>query len=134
MTAAVLGPKIDGQNKRAYFTAWLRRAIGTPCLYCEGPLTLENVSLDHKRAFGSSLRRLPGPATRLERLLLDRIENLQLICKLCNSTKSDLDADEFEALLEFLKDRPRLKEKLFRRLRRAGAIAMAKSAGRRFVA
>ena len=98
----------------------LREADGKPCSYCGTTLSLENFSLDHKvpRKFSKVYNYDTKKKVYSDKVLrmLDSPSNLQIICKKCNQLKSDFNDKEFRLLLDFLKNYPEIKEKLFRRL------------------
>lgn len=91
-----------GQGKLDYFDQLLRSKLNTPCRYCGDMLTLENVSLDHIAPFTTTAAR-KNPAIKRQ---LDKIQNLQIICRKCNQMKGNLDHRNFIKLLTFLDNNP----------------------------
>jgi 5-methylcytosine-specific restriction endonuclease McrA len=67
----------------------VNNAIGKPCPYCGVALTISNFSLDHLE-----------PTSRGGHHCLT---NMVVCCERCNQTKGPLTAQEFEALLAFLR-------------------------------
>lgn len=76
------------------------------CTYCNEPLDPLDISLDHI---------LPS-----SRGGSDTQENLHLVCLGCNLVKGNLTDGEYKSLLEFMKDKPKLKEIIRRRLKASG--------------
>lgn len=108
-----------GKGKKETVRTLVTNAIGSPCPYCNEELSLDNMSLDHKVAYDSTEnRRQKAQNTELRRHL-DRIENLHMVCRDCNSRKSNFNHDEYMLLLEFLEKNPAIKKKLFKRLAQA---------------
>ena len=80
------------------------------CPYCNKPVEPLLWSIDHllpKNRGGSN-----------------SLDNLHLVCIKCNKVKGDLTDKEFRQLMEFLKDKPRIYENLYKRLRMAGMVFM----------
>lgn len=73
----------------------IRSNEGKPCPYCLEPLTIGTVSPDHK--------------VPLSRGGTSGEENIEAICKDCNSTKSNMTAEEYSALWAFLRERDMVK-------------------------
>ena len=68
------------------FQELIRAAIGVACFFCGTILTVENMSADHRNPKSKE-----GKDTEI---------NLRLICKMCNTTKSDFSEECFLALLK----------------------------------
>lgn len=68
------------------------KTYGESCRYCKNILNLRNIACDHIIPLSKS-----GPTT---------IENLQLICKSCNTRKGPLDERDFEMLIMLVLDLP----------------------------
>lgn len=104
--------------------------LGKPCVYCGITLELSNCSLDHKvplirnrmkhRAKNSHNKL--SQYTDEEVAFLNRIENLQVICKTCNMIKSDIPHEDFIKLMKFLDNEPNLKLMVINRMRRSNLI------------
>jgi len=107
--AVTAGSSIRGTGKRAILEEMFRNAVGRPCTYCGTILTVSNSHIDHKTAI-SGLRGTPMAK------LLDRSENLQIICRKCNIAKSNLDDAKFRKLIAFLRSDPVLYQIVWRRL------------------
>lgn len=107
-----------GKGKRAFFESLLRKSLETKCKYCPTVLTLENVSLDHIRPFGSIANRAKPELIKQ----LNVPENLQIICKPCNSLKGTLSESDFLALLTFLESHPALKEYVLKKLAQSTSV------------
>lgn len=114
---AISGSIRLGKNKSKIIKQMLLDVLGTPCEYCGVEITLENASMDHKEPRANSKVRVGG-YTSEELRFLDRRENLHIVCKKCNNTKSDFSDDQFIRLLRFMEDNIDLKDKLLRRLNR----------------
>lgn len=104
--------------------------LGSPCIYCGTILQIENCSLDHKQPLirnrmknrvKNTHNKLPT-YTDQEVIELNRIENLQIICKTCNTIKSDIPHDDYLKLMKFLETEPNLKIMVVNRLRRSNLI------------
>lgn len=102
-----------GVGKRTIVAAMLRDSIGKPCTYCGKILTVENSQIDHKDP-------LNGVRPGYVRRPLDQIGNLQLICRRCNSAKSNLTDGKFRKLLAFLRTDPDIYEAVFRKMGMTG--------------
>jgi 5-methylcytosine-specific restriction endonuclease McrA len=94
----------------------IRDAIGTTCRYCQGILTLENLTIDHIEPYRSSELRRNKAENKEHRRFMDRRENLQVICRKCNQIKLDLDHDQYSSLLAFLSGDEQMKDSVIRRL------------------
>lgn len=77
------------------------------CPYCNKPIQWKELSLDHIQ-----------PKSREGQ---NNTNNITWACFLCNRTKGALTADEYLALLDFLKDWPVMQENVLLRLRIGGA-------------
>ena len=86
-----------------------RKIVANPgqCPYCKQPIPYRDISIDHIQP-----RSRGGP---------DAKENLVFTCRTCNTTKGNLTAQEYLALLEFLAQWPEMKESVLVRLRAGGA-------------
>ena len=75
-------------RRRTLFT--LADRFGWKCWYCQKPLQLDAVHLDHilAKANGGT----------------DEISNLALTCGFCNRAKTDLDVDEFVGWLDWVRN------------------------------
>ena len=105
------------KNKTQTIENLLKSFLNQPCRYCGVILTLENVSIDHKNPIGSRKTK-----SSKEQRILDNPSNLQIICKKCNSLKSDMNDNQFMRLLAFLNQNLDLKELILKRLRSSFAI------------
>lgn len=82
-------------------------AYGTPCKYCQRTLTYHNMACDHIIPIVKG-----GSSTK---------ENLQFICKTCNTRKGPLDEDHFLQLLDWVNIQTiELKEYVMRKLAKGG--------------
>lgn len=68
----------------------LNKFIGKPCRYCKVKLTIDNCSADHAISLANG-----GNSDK---------NNLDIICKSCNSAKSDMNWDLFAALIRVARD------------------------------
>lgn len=107
-----------GRGKQEKLMRLISESFVDPCKYCGEWLTLDTVSVDHKIAYGKDLDRYEkrSEENREVRRHMDRLENLQIICRSCNSNKGDFDDDEYEALLGLDEQFPGIRGKLLRRL------------------
>ena len=105
-----------GKGKLDAIGELLRESLGKLCRYCGTKLTLKNISLDHKIPVGKSDYRRNKTQYKEERTQMDALDNLQLICRKCNSLKGNFTDYEFESLLNFLNLNKQLEEKLLKRL------------------
>jgi len=95
-------------------------ALDTQCKYCKEILTLDTVSVDHIEPYGESKQRNDtSKAGQALRRKMDRIENLQIICRSCNGSKGDFNDKEFSFLLSLDDQFPGIVRKIQRRLQRA---------------
>lgn len=67
-------------------------AYGQPCKFCGNRLAIYNMVFDHRIPITKK-----GPSSK---------DNLQIICKTCNTRKSSFDEENFITLLEWLKTMP----------------------------
>jgi len=65
---------------------------GKECKYCEKKLNFRTIACDHIVPLSKG-----GPTT---------IENLQLICKACNTRKGPLDEEDFNILIQLIQELP----------------------------
>lgn len=65
---------------------------GSPCKFCGRPLVINNFVLDH--------------IVPISRGGSSNLDNLQLICKSCNTRKGSLDEGDYYKLLEWLETMP----------------------------
>jgi len=74
--------------KRTDMATMVLNSMGNSCKYCNEILVLDNMSLDHKipKSRGGSCE----------------MENLEIICKKCNTRKASLTHVEFKSLMGFL--------------------------------
>ena len=98
-----------GPGKRQMVSDLFRGAIDKPCTYCGAVVTMDNAHIDHKTPI-TGIRGTPLGAT------LDRLDNLQVICRKCNIAKSNLTDVKFRKLLAFLRSDPELYGVVWRRL------------------
>ncbi len=82
----------------------LIETIGTNCYWCGKKLTVENISIDHKKP----LNRVIGIKLNKDVYLNNR-RNLRAICLKCNYLKSNIPEKQFKILMDFLNKNPRLK-------------------------
>jgi 5-methylcytosine-specific restriction endonuclease McrA len=115
-----------GRGRKEIVRQLIVDALNTPCTYCGVTLTLDNLSLDHKEAYGSVANRRQKAANQELRRHTDRLENIHIICRDCNSRKSDFNHDEYVELLAWLEERPEVKKKLFKRLAQAKFVWMGR--------
>jgi len=109
-----------GKGKKAFFVTLVSEGLGKPCPYCGTTVTLENMSIDHKvPRTGSKVynRKTKHQVYSTEEMsALDTKENLQTICRKCNSIKGNMSDVQFRSLLSFLDQDPILKELVMKRL------------------
>lgn len=67
-------------------------AYGKECKYCQKTLTYRNIACDHIIPISKN-----GDST---------VDNLQLICKTCNTRKGPLNEDDFELLIDLIIELP----------------------------
>ena len=65
---------------------------GKECKYCEKKLNFRTIACDHIVPLSKG-----GPTT---------VENLQLICKACNTRKGPLDEEDFNILIQLIQELP----------------------------
>lgn len=110
-----LGGSIRLDGKRAIIEAMLGAALDKPCAYCGAIITLKTASLDHMEPL-RGLHRAIGALRRP----LDRASNLQIVCRTCNTAKSDMSDGDFKKLLAFLRANPPIYSCVWPRLRSSG--------------
>lgn len=116
--AIVIGANIlMGKGKKDFLVRLISDALNTPCPYCGVELTLENISLDHKEAYGSTELRRNKKENKELRAKMDRKENLHLVCKECNTLKMDMDHEDYLEFLKFFEGRQKARNSVFRRLK-----------------
>lgn len=116
--AIVIGANIlMGKGKKDFLVRLISEALNTPCPYCGVELTLENISLDHKEAYGSTELRRNKKENKELRAKMDRKENLHLVCKECNTLKMDMDHEDYLEFLKFFDGRQKAMNSVFRRLK-----------------
>lgn len=108
-----------GTNKQETATALVRDALNKPCPYCGAILTIETISLDHISPVGHQRNR--GKRLAFRRVL-DRSENLRMICRQCNRLKGDLAHGAFQRLMAFLRTDPAIYAHVKRRLLQSGSF------------
>lgn len=117
LAANILG----GKGKLERFVTMLEGAIGSGCSYCGIELTLKNVSLDHKTPYRSSADRRNKKENKEIRLLMDRFDNLQLVCSRCNQLKGTLTHEQYSNLRNFLSGDEDMRSIIEARLMRSSA-------------
>jgi 5-methylcytosine-specific restriction endonuclease McrA len=80
--------EIDSQDIRKMFYD----IYGENCKYCEKKLTFRTIACDHIIPLSKG-----GPTNP---------ENLQLICKACNTRKGPLDEEDFNILIQLVQELP----------------------------
>lgn len=108
---------IMGKGKKVIISKLLLESLGKSCKYCGEILVLENSSLDHKVPFMNSEYRRQKIKFLELRKKLDRIENLQVICRKCNGLKGNFSDEQYTRLLDWLKLNPDIGTLLFSRLK-----------------
>lgn len=108
-----------GRGKKAFLMGLIRDALGKFCRYCHEVLHIDNISIDHREPFQGTR----GDA--LAHKVLDRPENLEVVCRACNRRKGNFSDSEYERLLSFLGDplNIALRKKLFKRLGHTSMLA-----------
>lgn len=120
--AMVVGANLlMGKGKLEFLMGLVGDAIGSKCIYCGEELSLDNMSIDHKEAYGSTKLRRSKAENRDIRKKMDRRENLQIICRPCNSIKNDIDHDDYLSFLEWSGAHPNAANSINRRLRISSA-------------
>jgi 5-methylcytosine-specific restriction endonuclease McrA len=76
-------------------------------------VTFKNAQIDHKTPV-TGLRNLPI------RFHLDRIENLQAICRRCNCAKGEMSDEKYRKLLAFIRSDRDIYRAVWRRLSMSG--------------
>tara|TARA_R110002020_G_scaffold23434_1_gene77906 strand:- start:1406 stop:1891 length:486 start_codon:yes stop_codon:yes gene_type:complete len=76
---------------------------GSPCKYCDNILDVRNMVCDHVVPLSCG-----GPST---------VNNLEMICRRCNTRKGPLTSDEYEIVITWLKQQPeQVRSYIFRKL------------------
>jgi HNH endonuclease. len=109
-----------GRGKKKKVRALLLPALDNPCPYCNVKITVDNASVDHKEPYGDS--RFRRESTAEQKAYYDRIENLQITCRSCNSMKEDFSDLQWRQLLQFMVDHPGLAPLLRKRLARSKMV------------
>ena len=122
-----------GKGKKEFFIQLVTENINKPCPYCGTVISFENISIDHKiPRTGSKVydRKLKHRTYTPEEMSeLDTKDNLQVICRMCNSIKGNMSDIQYRSLLSFLdKDLP-LKELIMKRLKHSYLFFKAKGPG-----
>lgn len=110
-----------GKGKTDKMIALLTIHVGRPCKYCGQEITFENASVDHKeprinsRVNGNKKNRY----SKEELYHVDRIENLQIICRGCNMLKGEFSDQQYSKLLKFLDQDPQLRKAVLKRFTRS---------------
>lgn len=104
--------------------AMAHASLGKACPYCGDRLRISNMSLDHRQALSQGGE--------------ERLENLTMCCRPCQSRKGKLSTEEFMALLQCVSTWvPASRKDLFTRLTLGGAnlkaMWMGKNRGERAV-
>lgn len=87
-----------GKGKKEFFVKLVTEHLNKHCIYCKDMLKIETMSLDHIIPFGETKWR----NNKLYQKQLNKLENLQIICKRCNQMKGNLPHAKFVKLLTFL--------------------------------
>lgn len=110
-----------GKGKKEKAIKLLKNHIGEPCVYCGIEITIENASVDHKiPRTGSKVhsRRKGKMAFSPDEIKeLDKIENLHIVCRPCNSLKGEFTHEQYLRLLSYLDNNQDIKDTLFKRLK-----------------
>lgn len=118
--AVIWGANIKfGKGKKEFLIGLIRAALGKFCRYCHDVLHIDNISIDHKEPFQGDR------GNPLFHNLLDRAENLEVVCRDCNRRKGDFSDKEYERLLSFLGDplNVSLRRKVFKRFGHTAMLA-----------
>ncbi len=118
-----------GAGKKQALIEMLTEAVGTPCRYCNETISLETASIDHKEPFSVAGLDRKKIANLGERNHIDRRENLEIVCKNCNTLKGDMSDIEYSTLLDFLTANPTIETKLMKRLAQSRAMWSFKRKG-----
>lgn len=113
---------VMGKGKKEIIKNMLTEAIGKKCIYCPEIITLSNCSIDHKKAIRDIRIRKNKSLFLEERKILDNKDNLQIICKSCNSLKGELHDYQFERLIDVLNSDPDMKKIVLKRIMRGLSI------------
>lgn len=112
-----------GRGKSDVAVSMLKQVLGKPCRYCGQIITLDNASVDHKeprlgsKVYSRKKKKMVYSSEEIHEL--DKKSNLQIICRDCNQTKSNLSDEQFNRLLLFLNKNVDIKDNLFKRLKYA---------------
>jgi 5-methylcytosine-specific restriction endonuclease McrA len=112
-----------GRGKSDIAVDMLKKALDKPCKYCGQAITLDNASVDHKKprlgskVYNRKKKKMVYSSEEIHEL--DKRDNLHIICRDCNQTKSDLSDEQFIRLLAFLNENTDIKDNLFKRLKYA---------------
>lgn len=90
----------------------IKKAVISGCLYCSEPLTLEEMSIDHRLA----------KERHKEPKYMNSIENLHVVHKQCNRMKGNFNHDEFVRLLNTFSDNKEADKILRSRLKMATTV------------
>lgn len=111
-----------GKGKNKIALKMLKSVLGKSCKYCGEIITLDNASVDHKEPrLGSKVydrKKKKMIYSSKEIRVLDKKENLQIICRDCNRLKSNFNNKQFEIFLNFLNSYPDIGKILRERLNR----------------
>ena len=99
-----------GKSSTQKIRVMLQEALGKPCFYCGGEITLDNIQLDHKKPMLRTFDLVDGIQNPPEKefIKFNRPQNLRFICQNCNLTKGTIPEKEFKVLIDFLKKNKRL--------------------------
>jgi len=112
------GNLLMGMGKLNSLEVLIKKYINTNCKYCGKKLTLSNIGLDHKIPYYGNNHK----NNVQKRRILDRITNLQLICRTCNFIKGNMSDIQYDTLLQFLNSDLDLKSKILKRLKHSSVI------------
>lgn len=112
----IFGMGKGNKGKLDFIEGLIKDSIGCGCKYCGVILNIDNINIDHKTPFGKTKYRRDKIDFVEERLKLDAIENIHIICGKCNRIKGNMTDKEYRELLEFLDTNKRLKDKVLKRL------------------
>lgn len=121
----VMGGLQWGRGGTQRMMVLVRKYLGSNCKYCGTELSLKNMSLDHKTPLAHSSRK-PSKKGRYARdydlspseiLYLNSEDNLHFVCLTCNRAKGNLSDEEYTSLLDYLSDKPRVKQIVLAKLK-----------------
>ncbi len=103
----------------------VKKYLGNNCKYCGVKLELNNMSLDHKTPLAHSVRKTSkrGRYARDYDLTPEQVKelnsesNLHFVCLTCNRAKGNLTDEEYSSLLNYLSDKPRVKQIVIAKLK-----------------